>query len=236
MNKLPLVLILLITTYTCAAQSRVKEKLRSGNVTILNNFLRNRDLNISEKRYREIIPEYFEECFRLEDKTEQRVTDIDLIVHGNQIVCWYLNKPLLRDYPNSVDSFFDQKAFHPFELAFLKKYHRPIYKNDLFVRSLFSTDFCGTSGNYTREMEAVEEIISLNDTTLLEKWLRSANVEKQLYAVYGLSKLHQKHISINPESLDLIDYISHKEGNTWSCRGCHTSNPTIIEALRESGI
>jgi hypothetical protein len=81
-------------------------------------------------------------------------------------------------------------------------------------------------------MDAVEACLSRKYPDLLEKWLRSANVEKQLYAVYGLRILAQHGIPLTDENATLISYVTHKEGNVRSCSGCKYYDIRISEILR----
>ena len=74
----------------------------------------------------------------------------------------------------------------------------------------------------------LEKLIKSKDSKNLVKWLKSTVPEIQLYAIDGILTLKKQGIVFNKDVLKLVDVISKKKGEVYTCNRCIYSNKLII--------
>jgi len=231
------VVLTMFLSNTALAQSKLKQTLNTGSVAAWKTFLSGSNVSLQGRKvYREIIPGYFEESVEIrEDTGRNRSVDqhINLLIHEGHIIAWAINRPtIVRHQAENTDSFISNKDFNLFKNAFKTKYKVEFNKQYLFENTVFSLNLCGNDGGETVEYQQLEMIMQHKNVSVLQTWLRSANVEKQLYAIYAFDQYEQMKIPIDDETSVIINYVRHKDGNINSCSGCLFSSRKIADAFK----
>lgn len=107
----------------------------------------------------------------------------------------------------------------------LKTSFKSIFSTDLDTTELFLTDIvfgnrCGMAGIAPKERQDIDNLVDKKDKKSILKWLKSANSEKQVYAIDGLYQLKLKGIKLTRKELEMIKFIKAKQGTINICSGC----------------
>ena len=240
MTRIILIVLSLSCSYLSIAQINLKKVLQERDADTLKKYYENAD----EKRgysslwrlYREVIAGYSEgKVYFYDDKTE-RSFDIDFLSYRSAIFYWTITEYAFDNHTNAsktygIDSFCDPTKFANFETNFATIYKVPLVRTDLFKILTYSLDGCGP---LPKECYEMQKMVSTNDTASLQKWLRSANAEKQLYAIAESIALKKNYHHIDPETQRIIMVIGKKSGITSTCNGClmyHTPIAKIVKDL-----
>jgi hypothetical protein len=81
----------------------------------------------------------------------------------------------------------------------------------------------------TRERMQLNDFVTKKDQNSILKWLKSANTEKQVYAVEGILKLKESGIKLSKSDLEIIKFIINKKGTMNVCHGCMYSSKEVRE-------
>ncbi|MBI9062913.1 MAG: hypothetical protein JEZ14_13100 [Marinilabiliaceae bacterium] len=117
------------------------------------------------------------------------------------------------------------------EIDFKNAYSQPLNFEELFVTDIVYGNHCGDAGMEPIYRDKMNKLVESKDTTTLIKWLRSATIEIQLYAIDGILTLKQEGVDFDQPILDLIELIEKKEGSAYTCSGCIHWNQPIGETI-----
>ncbi|HEX8546817.1 MAG TPA: hypothetical protein VF691_07630, partial [Cytophagaceae bacterium] len=67
----------------------------------------------------------------------------------------------------------------------------------------------------------------------LLKWLKSANTEKQIYAVDGLYQLEKVGLKLSEEEKKILAFVVNKSGTMNVCFGCMHTKEEIVSVTRK---
>jgi len=186
--------------------------------------------------FRDLTTDFKEGVFFFEksipDKNNSSISSVyffrvTLIVTEKNIVYYELseqkNKKVgtsWKPYYDPIDKYKDDKAF-----SNLKNSFKSIFQTDLNESELFVTDFaygkhCGFAGVNPIGRQQIEEWVTKKDKAQLLKWLKSANTEKQVYAIDGLFQLKKVGIILTDKELEIIKFVINKDGTMYVCSGC----------------
>lgn len=174
--------------------------------------------------HREILPGYFEtmvdifSCSQLNSGSEDvrfyrlNILSKDSIIFYYALEHYYLDSILWEST--------DRKLMHLFTRAFFDFYETPLQTEDLFNDKFTVGTICGIDGEPTELYEMVTDFVNKRDTQTLQRWLRSANTELQLYAVIGFIELYNSGFIPDITTTALLNYVLNKQGNLDCCVGC----------------
>lgn len=137
-------------------------------------------------------------------------------------------------YPVPVNAYKNLSAYQRFERLFTKTYHSSLDTSELFQTSIVYGGACGIAGTPTEYEQKLIAILKLKDVASLSAWLKSPNIEKQLYAIKGLYKLQDNgDYQISNEYKEIIDAITNKNGEAQTCGGCIYSSEPINALVKK---
>ncbi len=198
---------------------------------------------------REIVDGYFEQVFELTKSVKHPEKE------GTSTL--YFNKVKLVSKDTSIIYFqiteqqavkedgrwvpFDQYLAHDADLQEfdkLKITYIYTYRIDLDMEALFEREIvygtrCGYAGSEPLYRQKVNQLISTQDLQALIQWLKSPQVEIQLYAIDGILTLKEQGVYVEPWVLGLIETIGKKQGTAYTCSGCNHWNQPISEIVEQ---
>jgi hypothetical protein len=167
---------------------------------------------------------------------------INLLADKDNIFFYELRKWIFKrkdngtyySYPVTVDTYKELGAYQQFEKLFAKTYRSSLDTNDLFQTSIVYGSSCGIAATPTEYQQKLITILQKRDLATLSTWLRSPNIEKQLYAIKGLYKLQGSgDYQITSEEKKIIDAIANKNGEAQTCSGCIYSSESISNLVNK---
>jgi hypothetical protein len=187
-------------------------------------------------------------CFRKEipDKDNPSISSVyffrvTLIATKKSIVYYELseekNKKVGKDwapYYALIGKFKDDKAFSNLKNSFKSIFQTNLNENELFVTDFVYGEHCGIVGENPIGRQQIEKWVVKKDKAQLLKWLKSANTEKQVYAIDGLYQLKKVGIMLTDEELEIIKFVINKNGTMYVCSGClhyHEEINSVTENL-----
>lgn len=120
---------------------------------------------------------------------------------------------------------------------FKNTYDQKLDFDELFETEIVYGSHCGIAGMEPEYRVKMNKLVESKDTTTLIKWLKSATIEIQLYAIDGILNLKKSGLKFDKSILELIELIENKEGEAYTCSGCtHWNRPIneIIERIKKS--
>ncbi|MCX6317688.1 MAG: hypothetical protein NTW29_10375 [Bacteroidetes bacterium] len=161
---------------------------------------------------------------------------VTLIAAFNQIINYTLSEKKYRKVEDDyipyyvvIDSVRIEPAYDSLKTAFQLFYEEPLLEADLFMTDIIYGRSCGFAGMPPSQRETIDTLVKKRDQATLLKWLRSANTEKQFYAVDGLYQLKKAGIQLTEKDLQLIRFVLNKKGFIQVCSGCIFSSRKISE-------
>lgn len=106
------------------------------------------------------------------------------------------------------------------EKNFKDIYHADLDDNDLFQRSIVYGRHCGIAGVNPEHLQKLDVLIENKNVKEINKWLKSANAEKQLYGIRAYKYLTTQGYKLSEEEKKLLDFVQQKDGDVSVCRGC----------------
>ena len=103
---------------------------------------------------------------------------------------------------------------------------------ELFIDSIVYGARCSDAGIDPLEKTYLDQFVEIKDKASLLKWLRSTNVETQLYAVEGFYGLKKAGYKINDGELRSIKNVLEKKGTVRTCSGCFFSREEIRQIAK----
>lgn len=246
MNKLLVLLCFFSSSLFAQHIDQLRTALSTKNISALDSFIHQSpqlpgsSLNVVMNLRREIIPGYIELIANIHDNwpNESFFYQLNLIASAKQILYYKLVQKKSKwngseriEYFEVIDSSASPSDWRLIETQFEKLYKYPLDKQDLFKNNWQFGFSCGYSGS----MPDLWNEIKMNDRRQLNKWLRSPNAEKQLYAIFLIYQLVKDGIHITPEIERIIHIIQSKEASVNICSGCKfysRSLKELIEAIK----
>ena len=198
---------------------------------------------------REVLPGYKEGVVEIEETAPANdgtggnriyTYHINLLTDGKKIFYYTfqlkkfnkIDEDNWESYYSTIDSFDSVNRYSEFENTFRETYNADIIKSDLFQTIVYGGG-CGIAGTPTEYQEILDTYLQKKDTKSILVWLKSANTEKQLYAIKGLKVLTKGGYSPTLEENKLITLVRQKEGIVNTCSGCIYSSNTIKNIIAE---
>jgi hypothetical protein len=229
-------------------QDRVDSALLTKDFVSFKNFSDN--LSKSEKGIqcyweflRELVSGYNEGIFYFEKDGFSSVSTfrITMLTTDSTIISFELSEQLYRKikddesepYFEIKDQYKNDSLFALLQSSFKAVFGTELKESELFNESVVYGGHCGYGGIERPEMQELDKMVMKKDRKGLDEWLQSANVEKQVYAVDGLSQLKRKGELITPEEMRMIHAIKNKKGEIRTCSGCIYGNKKISEVVSD---
>ncbi len=176
---------------------------------------------------RTVVSDYKEELIHLTDTkgTYYRHFKIYLLSTDKKIIYYKLCQLVYvgensEENEKIIDEKTDTSSYKAFLNSFQQTYQTPPAAEDLFSASIVYGDYCGLAGIMPPYRAALNKMIQQKEISELRKWLKSANAEKQLYALEAYKQLIEQDYSISEEELRVITVLAQKKGFVNTCGGC----------------
>lgn len=137
----------------------------------------------------------------------------------------------LVSYYKPIEKFKNDSAYTIFKKSFKETYQADLNEKDLFLTGFVYGTNCGIAGTRTAGRAQMDEWVEAKNKVEIVKWLKSANTEKQLYAVDGLRELEKAGIKLTEEEKRIVDFVCNKNGTVYVCSGCIHSRQDIQEMI-----
>ncbi|MEP7377703.1 MAG: hypothetical protein ABI675_30140 [Chitinophagaceae bacterium] len=149
---------------------------------------------------------------------------LNLITSGNQIIFYDLQKKKIDDRSymtfETEEIFRSEKAMSDLERKFKDIYTVDLNYNDLFQNSIVYGRHCGIAGENPEYLQKLDVLLENQDVEEISRWLKSANAEKQLYAIRGYKYLASQGYKLSEEEKGLLTIAGKKDGLVSVCSGC----------------
>lgn len=192
---------------------------------------------------REIVENYKEVYYELFDKypLEGNTHHLKMIVKGNEIIYYHFSfvkveiQGKKRDFTTvPIDTFTHLAKYNAFKAAFRSVYEVDLKEMDLWKYNIERL-FCGigrSTGNL-KDYDLMASLIRHNKRDSLLSLLQSANLEKQLFGLWGYHLLIQKQVTLSALELRLIKTIVAKKAKAyvWGY-GCEVDYITPKEFIK----
>jgi len=200
---------------------------------------------------REIVDDYYEAKFHLTDYLNQNSIQSPFSTFQGDIFLIFKDDKVIYSRHEFIEilykvSFLDTAVSHKNswldkkEFQILKASYGEMYQTELNIDSMFNSrpfvygDNCGVGGSQPYLRKLMNEKIAKNDSKSLSKWLRSHQVEKQLYGLEGILILKASNdIPISETDQRIIKFLKIKKGFARTCSGCSYENEKISKIVKE---
>ena len=230
MRSLAICSLLIVFTFTASAQTlrKLREILHERNVKSLRSFIDRannpKDTIPSWDLFREINSDYQEGIIMLDGPAQLEIYQIETIASRHQIIFYEIKKKVCEPNADCIfvpeEIFKDAAAYSIFESSFTKTYGASIDPMDLFQTSIIYGQHCGIDGHIPKYQQKLNALIESRDIAAIRNWLRSANAEKQLYAIRAYRFLTLNGYRLTEDELRLLKIVKQKDGDVSVCGGC----------------
>lgn len=153
---------------------------------------------------------------------------VTCIIYKDSIVLGYVEE--FRDYFLPI-RILPKKVFR-LDNQYLNEYieeRKRVFKRQIKVNQLLADlrkdltiEFgCGEAGqSYSKEYKKMVSFVENRNKERLNKWLRSANCELQVYGAMGLLGLQKKGINLTDEEKQIIEFLIKQDSKITYCGGC----------------
>lgn len=117
--------------------------------------------------------------------------------------------------------------------SFRRKYKKELNFDDLFTNDIVFGHYCGFIGYPPPYRDSVYVVLAKIDTAKIQTWLRSACLEKQLYAYECIVILAMEGILFNEETMNIVNSIPLKDADVYSCQGCVHQRMKVKDLARK---
>lgn len=256
MNRLIFIPAVMLIVFNASAQSMRAETLRllkARKFSTMDYFMDSPDgRRISWPAQRDLLPGYREavwagEQLIIDKKNPDIIHDYlyhaTLLIKDDKIIAYKFSerkfrKHTLEVYYATVHEFKDSKAYNTLKADFNRFYDQPLKEDDLFETSFVYGDQCTMLKTIPEGRKQLHEWIAGKNKMALMSWLKSANTEKQVYALEGILQLQKEDsITLTEAEQKIMKYVKGKQGTMSVCDGStdlvHMYIPDIIQALDE---
>ena len=178
---------------------------------------------------REIFQDYKEVYYEVFDKYPLvgNTHSLKMIVKGNKIIYYHFSfvnverkgeKRIFTIVP--IDTFIDITKYNTFKSEYRNEYEADLYETDLWKFKIVG-QFCGlriTLDNI-KDYDDMISLVNSNKRDSLLQWLQSANLEKQMFGLWGYNLLMKKQTTPSILELKLIATILAKKAKGEVCGG-----------------
>ncbi|MES2774694.1 MAG: hypothetical protein V4722_10940 [Bacteroidota bacterium] len=133
----------------------------------------------------------------------------------------------------TIDSAKDHFEYLSFENLFKQTYGDTLNHSDLFLTSIVYGSHCGIAGINPEHMEQLNLFLQDENINAIRQWLKSANAEKQLYAIKGYRILVNQGYALTDEENRIISIVEQKKGTVSTCSGCMYMGETFQNVVSE---
>ena len=253
--KLSTLFIALFMTAQVVGQpvQKIKQFLKDKNFGPLNNYITKRqksNVDFSWEILRTIVGDYQEGVIKIEESIPandetggSRINNfrVYLLATKDKIFYYKLIKTVYKSKGSeewekneeTIDSFKDNTEYVSFENSFRQTYGDTLNHYDLFLTSIVYGSHCGIAGVNPEYMEQLNSLLQDNNVDIIRQWLKSANAEKQLYAIKGYRILVNQGYSLTDEEKRIISIVEQKKGTVATCSGCMYMDETFENVVSE---
>jgi hypothetical protein len=177
----------------------------------------------------ELCPGYWQDLRRVEYLKSDTANPVSFTIQvyllkilrqANQILYFKLEE--INPKNNKVLNFWNNKKILGMDSmanAYRSFYQTALVKSHLFEYGPVYGLNCGIHGHAPKLRSRQQDMIINNDTKQLLVWLRSAVIEKQVYALEGLLELKREGQVLDKNVLIAIEFLKIKEGDIMYCDG-----------------
>lgn len=253
--KLSTLFITLFLTTQVVGQPvlKIKQLLKDKNFVPLNSYIdkpQKSNVDFNWETLRTIVGDYQEGIIKIEENVPANdgtggnfinnyriylLADKKKIFYYKFIKTVYKNKGSEQWVKNeeTIDSLKDNTEYFSFEKFFRQTYGDTLNHYDLFLTSIVYGSHCGIAGVEPEYMKQLNLILQDENIDVIRKWLKSANAEKQLYAIKGYRILVNQGYNLTHEEKRIISIVEQKTGMVSTCNGCMYMNETFQNVVSE---
>jgi hypothetical protein len=253
--KLSTLFIALFLTAQVVGQpvQKIKLLLKDKNFVALNSYIdkpQKSNVVFGWETLRTIVGDYQEGIIKMEESLPSEdgtggsfinnyrvylLTDKKKIFYYKFIKTVYVNKGSEQWEKNEeiIDSLKDDKEYFSFENSFKKTYGDTLNHYDLFITSIVYGSHCGFAGVNPEYMEKLNLLLQNENIQDIRQWLKSANAEKQLYAIKGYRILVNQGYKLTDQEKRIISIVEKKKGMVSTCSGCDYMDDTFQNVVSE---
>ncbi len=136
-------------------------------------------------------------------------------------------------HEETLDSLLDNVEYASFKNSFKQIYGDTLNHFDLFLTSIVYGSHCGIAGVNPEYMEQLNLLLQEENIDVIRQWLKSANAEKQLYAIKGYRILVHQGYNLTDEEKKIISIVERKKGMVFTCSGCMYTDETFQNVVSE---
>lgn len=134
-----------------------------------------------------------------------------------------------KPYYETIDKFKDSVAYNNLKSEFESIFKTDWDEKDLFVTDVFYGSHCGMVGTDPIQRHQIDNWILNKNKMEILNWLKSTNLEKQIYAIDGLTELRKEGIELTDNELSIMKFVINKKGTIFTCSGGITAQKNIKE-------
>lgn len=253
--KLSALLIALFLTAHVVAQpvQKIKQLLKDKDFVALNSYInkpQKSNVDFGWETLRTIVDDFQEGIIKIEENVPANdgtggsfinnyrvylLADKNKIFYYRFIKTVYKNKGAEQWERNeeTIDSLKDNTAYFSFERSFKQTYGDTLNHDDLFLTSIVYGSHCGFAGVDPEYMAQLNLVLQNENIDVIRQWLKSANAEKQLYAIKGYRILVHQGYDLTVEEKRIISIVEQKKGTVSTCSGCIYMEETFQNVVSE---
>lgn len=247
----------LVATFFLTAQviaqpvQKIKQLLKDKKFVPLNSYIdkpQKSNVNFGWETLRTIVGDYQEGIIKIEeyipakDGTGGNFINnyrVYLLADKNKIFYYKLDKTAYKNKGSeqwekndeTIDSLKDKTEYSLFENSFRQTYGDTLNHCDLFLTSIVYGSHCGFAGVNPEFMKQLNLLLLDKNVDLIRQWLKSANAEKQLYALKGYRILVNQGYNLKDEEKTIISIVEQKKGTVYTCSGCLYMHETFQDVV-----
>jgi hypothetical protein len=253
--KLTPLFIPLFLTVQVAGQpvQKIKQLLKNKSFVSFNKYVDNpkkSNVDFGWEMLRTVVGDYQEGIVKIEENVPSNdgtggnfinnyriylLTTKDRIFYYKFVKTLYKKNGSEQWEPNeeTLDSLRDNGEYLSFENLFTQTYGNSLNYYDLFLTSIVYGSHCGFAGINPEYMGQLNLFLQLKNVDIIRQWLKSANAEKQLYAIKGYRILVNLGYTLTDEEKRIISIVNQKKGTVATCSGCIFMGRTFQDMVSE---
>lgn len=253
--KLSTLFIALLLTAQVVGQrvQKIEQLLKDKNFVALNSYIEQPEksnVDFGWETLRTIVGEYQEGIIKIEENVPANDGTggnfinnyrVYLLATGDKIFFYKFTKTFYRNKgaeeweknEETIDSLKDAAKYTAFENSFQQTYGGALNPNDLFLTSIVYGSHCGIAGVNPEYMEQLNSLLLNDNVDVIRQWLKSANAEKQLYAIRGYRILTNQGYDLTDEEKRIISIVEKKKGTVSTCSGCIFMDRTFQDEVSD---
>ena len=253
--KLSTLFIALFLTAQVVGQPvlKITQLLKDKNFLALNNYIdkpQKSNVDFGWETLRTIVGDYQEGIIKIEENIPandgtggNRINNfrVYLLTTKDKIFYYKFIKTIYKKKGNdewetneqTIDSLNDNSEYLSLKNLFKQTYGDTLFNYDLFLTSIVYGSHCGIAGVNPEYMEQLNLLLQGDNVEIIRQWLKSANAEKQLYALKGYRILVNQGYNQTDEEKKIISIVEQKKGTVSTCSGCMYMDETFQNVVSE---